>query len=177
MWRLSTVIAPQVYVHEWSPRDFVIWDNRSTLHSTTVTWRTGGPNGVSDWVKIEWSWTTTSMGDSLEESWHIMSTSIDLIDINWSLDTPWRHCGHDMTVMGHLRGCPLGSNMAGGEVAILNGHLRGGIVKLDGGVFQQATFDYQRGNMMRKQWENWGALLILFSVRYELEDDRKQLSQ
>lgn len=24
-----------VYVHEWSPGDFVVWDNRSTLHSTT----------------------------------------------------------------------------------------------------------------------------------------------
>lgn len=23
------------YVHEWSPGDFVLWDNRSTLHSAT----------------------------------------------------------------------------------------------------------------------------------------------
>lgn len=25
----------QVYIHEWSPGDFVVWDNRSTLHSAT----------------------------------------------------------------------------------------------------------------------------------------------
>eukprot|EP00438_Fugacium_kawagutii_P017733 Skav203026 [mRNA] locus=scaffold583:354935:355640:+ [translate_table: standard] len=41
---LEQILAPgtatdAVYVHEWSPGDFVVWDNRSTLHSATVTGR------------------------------------------------------------------------------------------------------------------------------------------
>ena len=61
MEALNRKFVHQVYVHEWSPGDFVVWDNRSTLHSTTVTWitwitwRTGGLGlvmGLHDGLRV-----------------------------------------------------------------------------------------------------------------------------
>lgn len=62
--------------------------------------------------------------------------------------------------MGYLMGYPLEE---------LNGHLHGGIMKLNGGFSSKSWLP--EGKHDDVQWENWGALLL---YHVNLEDDRKQ---